>query len=79
MIDGKLTLKGMMKIKGKKPATVVEEVDHDFKSAQNFYNWMYTNTMTLSLFAKVADVLGCDVVLYDRETGLIYSNEHDPM
>lgn len=42
------------------------------KDTQAFYNMMNRNTMKYKDVEKMADILGCDVVFRDRETGIIY-------
>lgn len=39
---------------------------------QVFYNKLSRDTMTFSDAEKIADAIGCDVVLRDRETGKTY-------
>lgn len=41
------------------------------KDKQAFYNWLSRDTMGDKII-EVADALGCDIVLRDRETGKIY-------
>ena len=70
MINGKVALKSVMLKKGMKSGQVADALG--YKSRQVFFNWLSSNAMSLAKFAIVADALGCDVVLLDRETGEIY-------
>ena len=73
MIDGKAMLKSVMARKNIKMGDVTNALGYDTKQKkQIFANWMQYNRMELRRFAEVANVLGCDVVLLDRETGEIY-------
>lgn len=40
--------------------------------AQTFYNKLSRDTMKFDDVEKIADLLGCDVVLRDRESGKFY-------
>lgn len=42
------------------------------KPKQSLYNMMSRDSMSYKTVEELADVLGCDVVLRDRETGRIY-------
>lgn len=39
---------------------------------QSYYNALNRSTLTIANAEKIADLLGCDVVLRDRKTGTIY-------
>lgn len=52
-----------------KPGAVADQLG---ENAQVFYNKLFRDTMRFSDVEKIADVLGCDVVLVDRVTGKIY-------
>ena len=39
---------------------------------QSLYNMLGRNTLTVKSLQTLADAIGCDVVLKDRETGKIY-------
>ena len=41
-------------------------------SLQNIYNTFHTDKMTFATVEKIADILGCDIVFIDRETGKTY-------
>lgn len=42
------------------------------KPLQSFYNMLCRDTMSYAFVQEVADVLGCDVMLVDRESGKMY-------
>ena len=42
------------------------------KPAQTLYNQMNRDTWKFSEVEKIADLLGCDIVFVDRETGAKY-------
>lgn len=42
------------------------------KTPGNFYNFLSRDTMRFAEVEAIADALGCDVVLRDRETGQIF-------
>lgn len=69
MIDGRTILRTVMARKGIKTGQLADDLGED---RQTFANWMQYNKMRLDKFSKAADMLGCDVVLLDRETGDIY-------
>lgn len=69
-MDAKALLRSVMARKNIKPGKVSDALGYE--SRQTFANLMQYNRMTMRKFAEVADVLGCDVVLQDRETGEIY-------
>ena len=52
-----------------KPGTVADALGVD---RQVFYTKLYRDTMKYNDVEKIADVLGCDVVLIDRQTKEIY-------
>lgn len=68
-MDGRAILRSIMARKNIKIGSVAEALGY---KRQTFANWMQYNKMTLDKFCEAADVLGCDVVLIDRETGEIY-------
>lgn len=70
MIDGKAMLKSVMARKNIRTGQVADALGYERR--QTFANWLQYNSMTLDKFADVADYLGCDVVLLDRESGEIY-------
>ena len=68
-MGAKKHLKMVMSDKEIKPGKVAEKLE---MPAQSFYNKINRDTMSFSDVEKIADVLGCDVVLIDRETGKTY-------
>lgn len=42
------------------------------KDKQYIYNALHRDSFSYEMVVQIADVLGCDVVLMDRETGKIY-------
>lgn len=62
-------IRAAMKDKGIKTEELSKAVG---KPTQSIYNMIYRNTMKFAMVEEYADVLGCDVVLRDRETGKIY-------
>ena len=63
-------IKTAMLDKGIKPGAVAVALGYDDK--QVFYNKISRDTMKFSDVEKIADALGCDVVLIDRETKKTY-------
>ncbi len=55
--------------KGIKPGTVADALGMD---AQVFYNKVSRDTMKFTDAETIADILGCDIVFVDRETGKRY-------
>lgn len=65
-------------------ATQIKEVLHDKhmkqtdlavavgKDKQYIYNALHRDSFSYEMVVQIADALGCDVVLMDRETGKIY-------
>ena len=43
-----------------------------YEGKNTIYNMMKRDNMTFAVVEKWADILGCDVVLRDRESGKIY-------
>lgn len=43
-----------------------------YKSINSIYNALNRDSMTFEVAERWADVIGCDIVLRDRETGKIY-------
>lgn len=68
-MDGKAILKSVMARKNIKTGSLADALGY---KRQTFANWFQYNKMTLEKFSEVADYLGCDVVLIDRDTGEIY-------
>lgn len=55
--------------KGISKADFAREAD---MPVQSLYNMLNRNTMKYKQVEMFADILGCDIVLRDRETGKIY-------
>lgn len=71
MFNGKRILKTIMTEKRIKSGYIADTLKMD---RQAFYNWLNREKgMTVDKLTAVADILGCDVVLVDRETGKIYN------
>lgn len=68
-MGAKALIKTVMVQKDIKSGYIAEQLEMD---KQVFYNWLNRDKMTVSNLVRVANVLGCDVVLRDRETGKIY-------
>ena len=62
-------IKIVMTKKDIKPGAVAAALDMD---PQAFYNKLFRDTMKYNDVEKIADVLGCDVVFRDKQTGEIY-------
>ena len=62
-------IKTAMLDKGIKPGAVAVALGSD---PQVFYNKICRDTLKFSDVEKIADALGCDVVLIDRETKKTY-------
>lgn len=59
-------LKAVMVLKG----LAVNKVATDLgKAPQTFYNMLQRDVMKYSEVEKIADKIGCDIILRDRETG----------
>ena len=70
MFNGKRVVKMIMADKGIKSGFIADTLDMD---RQVFYNWLNREKgMTVDKLSSVADILGCEVVLRDKETGKIY-------
>lgn len=70
MFSGKRMIKSIMALKKIKSGFIADSLEMD---RQAFYNWLNRdNPMMLDKLIEVADVLGCDVALIDRETGEVY-------
>ena len=63
------TIKKCMISKGVKPGFVADRLGDN---KQVFYNKLSRDTMKYNDVEKIADVLDCDVVFQDRQTGEIY-------
>lgn len=55
-----------------KKVTQVTLAEMTGKNLQALRNMFYRDNMTYATIEQLADALGCDVVLQDRETGEIY-------
>lgn len=66
MADGKSVIRSVMAKKGIKLGQLTQMLDCN---RQTLANTLQNNRMTLNKFAEIADALGCDVILVDRETG----------
>ena len=62
-------IKTAMVVKGVKSGDLAEQLE---KIPQTFYNMLNRDSMRFSEVEAIADALGCDVVLRDRETGRIF-------
>ena len=62
-------IKAAMLNKGIKSGELAEKLG---KIPQTFYNMLTRDTMKFADVEQIADILGCDVVLVDRETKKIY-------
>ena len=62
-------IKNAMLHKGLKSGAVAKLIGKD---TQNFYNQLNRDAMKFSEVEMIADVMGCDVMLVDRETGEAY-------
>lgn len=69
MADGKSTIRSVMAKKNIKIGKLAEMLGDN---RQTLANTMQYNRMSLNKFAEIADVLGCDVTLIDRETGEMF-------
>lgn len=68
-MDGRALIRSVMARKNIKISTMA--ADFGIKR-QSMANWLQYNKMSLERFAEVADYLGCDVALIDRENGNVY-------
>lgn len=66
MVDGKAIIRSVMAKKNIKISTLAEMLGDNRRTLANTLQY---NKMTLNKFAEIADALGCDIVLTDRETG----------
>ena len=55
-----------------KKISQIEFAELSGKPLQTIYNTLHRDTMTYETAERYADVIGCDVVLIDRETGETY-------
>lgn len=62
-------LKSVMKRKKITQFTLAELLGKPYNTVRNT---LVADNMKMENFKEYADVLGCDVVLFDRETGEIY-------
>ena len=68
LFDGKAVVRSVM---ARKHIKTGEVADHLGIPRQTFANWVQFNKMAERL-SQVADYLGCDIALVDRETGEVY-------
>lgn len=66
MADGKATIRSIMAKKNVKISQLAQMLGDN---RQTLANTMQYNKMSLNKFADIANALGCDVVVVDRETG----------
>lgn len=66
MVDGKAIIRSVMAKKNIKISTLAEMLGDNRRTLANTLQY---NKMSLNKFAEISDVLGCDIVLVDRETG----------
>ena len=66
MVDGKAIIRSVMAKKNIKISKLAEMLGDN---RQTLANTLQYNKMTLNKFAEIADALGCDVLLADRDTG----------
>lgn len=69
MADGKATIRSIMAKKNIKIGQLAQMLGDN---RQTLANTMQYNKMSLNKFASIADALGCDIVLIDRDTGENY-------
>lgn len=65
-------IKIAMTDKNIKPGALAAALGYDEDKRQVFYNKISRDTMKFEDVEKIADVLGCDVVLVDRITKKLY-------
>ena len=70
-MEGRTIVKTMMAKKNVKSGELADALG--YKAKQTFYNWLMSDNMRLDKFASTLDLLGCDVVVVDRETGETYT------
>lgn len=67
----KKMIKKAMLDKGIKSGFIADKLDID---RQFLYNWLYKpDTEAFERLVAIADILGCDVALIDRESGNVYN------
>ena len=66
MADGKSTIRSVMAKKNIKLGKLAETLGDNRHTLSNTIQY---NKMTLNKFADIANALGCDIILVDRETG----------
>ena len=69
MVDGKAIIRSIMAKKNVKISQLAEMLGDN---RQTLANTLQYNKMSLNKFADIADALGCDVVVIDRETGEMF-------
>ena len=69
MADGKAVIRSVMAKKNIKVSQLAEMLGDNRRTLVNTLQY---NRMSLNKFAEIAEVLNCDVVLVDKETGEMF-------
>lgn len=69
-MDAKTIIKSAMKQKKVKSGALADLLGMNH---QSFYNKLNRGTMSANFLIEIADAMGCDIVIRDRESGEIVS------
>lgn len=72
MLDKEIKSKDFADAYLSRPSRVDKKGERKSKSPNSVLNMLSRDNMTYATVKEMADILGCDIVLMDRETGKIY-------